>query len=787
MARNHALRLISLIIFIVMSRLSVAAPVTIGIVTDGTLKRPVVPTDVLVNEITELTRGEFDVQLPSDKILDGAWTVDGVRGALRQLLSDQDVDIVIALGLVASHEASQIENLRKPMIAPIVADARLQGFPIDGDSSGRRNFVYIASFHRVEDEIETFRDIVDFQHLAVVINSLSVESIPAIGAKAREIAENSGLKITSVAARQSVDEALAAIPADVDAVYITPQLQWSDADFERMAQGLIDRKLPSFSLLGRSEVEKGVLLASGGLPADQTRFARRIALNIQSILLGSDAGTLSVSFPTSERLIVNMRTAKAIGFYPRWAILIDAETLFDDELESGAPLTLVGAMKMAVEANLDVQTAGAAVAVVGEDVYRARSPLLPQVGIAAGFSQIDRDSANNLFSPEKTSDADLFASQLVYSDDAWAAYKISQYLKTAADHEYETLVFDILQSSASSYLSFLRTKALEGVQISNLEVTRVNLDLARRREAVGFSGRDEVLRWESQIATDRQNLLAAQADRRQVAIEVNRVLHRPQPEPFTTPESDVDKLITLINEPDFQRFVDNPGVWPAFQNFMVASALEAAPELKGLDALIVAQEREIKRAQRSYYVPDVFLDGNARNNLNRSGAGTPSLFLQDETWRFSLQATLPLFEGGNRRAELSQGRHQLRQLQLEQDATAERVEARTRAALFQVGGSYPAIELSRDSADAARENLELITDKYVRGAVSVTDLIDAQDAALAAELAAAEAEYSFLIDLVEVLRAGSDFSLFLDPGYSPEWYNQIETYFREHNEKVPTR
>lgn len=787
MARNNGLRLISLIIFIVISGLSAAAPVTIGIVTDGPLKRPVVPIDVLVDEITDLTRGEFDVQLPADKILDGGWTVDGVRAALQQQLADQNVDIVIALGLVASHEASRIENLRKPMIASIVADARLQGFPIDGDSSGRRNFTYIASFHRVEDEIETFRDVVDFQHLTVVINSLSVEGIPAIGAKAREIAENSGLRITSVAARASVDEVLAAIPADADAVYLTPQLQWSEANLEHLTQSLADRKLPSFSLLGRSEVEKGILLASGGLPADQTRFARRIALNIQSILLGSDAGTLSVAFPTSERLMVNMRTAKAIGFYPRWAILTDAETLFDDELESGAPLTLVGAMRMAVEANLDVQTAGAAVEVVGEDVYRARSPLLPQVGIGAAYSQIDSDNANNLFSPEKTSDVDVFASQLVYSDDVWAAYKISQYLKTAADHEYESVVFDILRSSARSYLSFLKAKALEGVQMSNVEVTRVNLDLARRREAVGFSGRDEVLRWESQIATDRQNLLATQADRRQVAVEVNRVLNRSQQEPFTTPETDVDLLITLIKEPDFQRFVDNPGVWTVFQNFMVESALEAAPELKGLDALVVAQEREIKRAQRSYYVPDVFLEGNVRNNLDRSGAGTPSLFLQDDTWQFSLQATLPLFEGGNRRAELSQGRYQSRQLQYEREATAQRVEARMRAALFQVGGSYPAIELSQDSADAARENLELITDKYVRGTVSVTDLIDAQDAALAAELAAAEAEYSFLIDLVDVLRSGSDFGLFLDPGYSPEWYNSIETYFKEHNVEIPTR
>ena len=80
-----------------------------------------------------------------------------------------------------------------------------------------------------------------------------------------------------------------------------------------------------------------------------------------------------------------------------------------------------------------------------------------------------------------------------------------------------------------------------------------------------------------------------------------------------------------------------------------------------------------------------------------------------------------------------------------------------------------------------------MTDKYVSGTVSITALIDAQDAALSAELDAAEAEYTFLIDLVEVMRSGSDFGLFLDPAYGVHWYNEIETYFREHGEDVPGR
>ena len=787
MTGNRGLRLILLLLFMTVPAAGFGAPVIIGIVTDGPLKRPVVPIETLRDEITDLTRGEFDVRLPPEKIVSGDWTVPGIRAALESQLADREVDIIITLGLLASHEASKIENPRKPVIAPIVVDVRLQRFPVDGDSSGRHNFTYIASFHQVEDEILTFRDVVRFDHLGLMINRHAIDGIPAIAERAREIARDTGLTISAIPVGDSVDEALASIPPGVEAVYITPLLHIDEAEFKRLADGLIERKLPSFSLLGRSEVAMGIMVASGGLPADQTRFARRLALNLQSILLGRDAGTLSVAFPTNERLTINMQTAKAIGFYPRWAILTDADKLHDEELDSGPPLTLVGAMSEAIETNLNLRTAATEVDVVGEDVNRARSALLPQVGIGAGYIQIDADTANPLGQPEKTGDVAVVGSQLIYSDDAWASYKISQYLQDSAEFDYKSVVLDTMQSAADAYLTYLRTRALEGVLASNVEVTRVNLDLARRREAVGFSGRDEVLRWESQIARDRQNLLAAQADRRAGAVEVNRVLNRAQDKLFSTPQSDIDKLVGLIIEENFQRFVDNPGVWVVFQNFMVDNAVAEAPELKGIDSLISAQERDVKRGQRSYYVPDVTLEGNASNNIDRSGAGTPSLFLQDDTWRISLQATLPLYQGSNRRAELSQSRYGLQQLTLRRADAAQNIEARTRASLHQIGGSYPAIELSRAAADAASENLGLMTDKYVRGTVSVTALIDAQDAALSAELDAAEAEYTFLIDLVEVMRSGSDFGLFLDPAYGVHWYNEIETYFREHGEDVPGR
>ncbi len=56
-------------------------------------------------------------------------------------------------------------------------------------------------------------------------------------------------------------------------------------------------------------------------------------------------------------------------------------------------------------------------------------------------------------------------------------------------------------------------------------------------------------------------------------------------------------------------------------------------------------------------------------------------------------------------------------------------------------------------ADAAGKTLELVRDAYARGAASIIALLDAQNNALASELAAETAVYNFLDDWAEVQRS----------------------------------
>lgn len=776
-----------------------AARTVIGIVEDGPQPRPIVPLTQLEQEIRGLVGGEFDVAMPVDKRLDGGWTVSGVRAALQKLLDDPEVDIVIATGLIASNEAAQLRNLSKPVIALIVADVQLQGVPVvrSGNKvvSGKKNFVYVARVSlgdttgarfeqtNIDEAIDIFYDSIQFRHLAVLLDRSTVEAVPVLASdKAREVSKRLGVRTTVVSLDRSVANAVAAMPADVDAVLVGPLLTLDNAGMEELAQALIARHLPSFALLGRTELVHGLLMTSGGREEDAVRYSRRLALNVQRIILGDEPGEIDVRIAEPQRLAINMRTAEAIGFYPRYAVQVDAELMFGSELEAGEPLGLNEAIAEALQSNLNLSVAAYDPMLAAENRKLARSQLLPQLGISARAVQIDEDRANPIVQPERSTDAQVSGSQVVYSDDVRAGWKIAELLESAARSGYEVAVLDTLRSAARAYLSVLRARALEKVRRANLEVTRANLELARLRQSIGASGRGDVLRWESQLATDRQNIAAAESDRRVALTSFNQILNRPLNTDFLPTDDDVTRSIAVFQDDRFQAFIDNASVWEVFQDFLVEQTLQQAPELWQIDRLLAAQERQALAAQRKYYLPEVTLSGSLGTNLNRSGAGSDLTLtgLDDQSWTIALSANWPLFSSGALRARLHKEQFSLRQLQRSRAALEEQLATRTLVALHRASGTFPSLEFSAEAAAAASENLQLVTDAYRTGTVSVTDLIDAQNAALSAELRAVDAGYAYLIDVVDILRATGDFALLVDPGSTESWFQEVESYIREH-------
>jgi outer membrane protein TolC len=780
-----------------------ARPVkTIGVIFDGRppegevlgLKGTEREFDMIRQEILALVSRDFDARFPDDKQLYGGWHVAGIDSALDQLLSDPEIDLVLAMGVISTNDLAHRSELPKPVIGCLGIDIALQGLPFDGESSGLKNLNYVTLPTSVIMDLRRFHELLRFSKIHIVHHALISDLLPTIEKYVQEGVRDLGVEIVPIPAVSSAQEILDALPGDTEAVYVTPLPRMTVTEVDRLIAGLSERRIPGLSLIGRQAVERGLLASL----APETSFdilARRVALNAQRILRGEDAGTLPVILDSSEKLTINMETARQIGWSPNWFVLTEA-TLLNEEI-SGIErrLSLAAAVNEAIAANLDLKATDRGVAAGEQDVKEARSALLPQLDLSALGLRIDQDRAEASFGsqPERTVSGSATLQQLLYSDAALGNVRIQSRLQEARVFDRERVMLDVALEAAESFLGVLRAQTLLDIQKENARLTESNLEIARRRQTIGVSGPAEVYRWESQLANNRREVNAADQRLRAARAALNRVLHRPLEEPFLVEEPDLDDPSLRTGRGRLLPYVDNPRSFGVFRDFAVKEGLAASPELKSLDEAIAAKERELLVARRSFWSPDIALFGDITRQLSESGAGTEGLELKlqsdtppisfpeadDTDWSAGVTFSLPLYTGGERAARLRRARQELAQLRLERESAAEAIELRIRLSMYDVATSSPAIEWNRDAAEAARKNLELVTDVYSQGLASIIDLLDAQNSALVADQLAANAEYDFLTDLMRSQRTLNNFDFFLSSEEREAWFDRLEAFFEE--------
>jgi outer membrane protein TolC len=652
------------------------------------------------------------------------------------------------------------------------------------------NLAYVTYSSNVASDLRTFHEIVPFRRLAALVSEATLEAVPALRDKLERAAAGvAEVEIVPVGSRAA--PVLEAIPEGVDAVYVGPLLQLGSGELRALADGLVERRLPSFALLGRSYVERG-FLAGNATDTQFERLARRTALYAQRILLGEPASELPVEFPSTSRLSINMATARSIGVSPPWEILTLADQI-DLRREAAPVIALEEAVREALVANRDLLSAELSVAAGEASVDVARSPLLPQVDLSADGTWIKPEIAEKSLgqTAERSITGTASVFQLLYDDDAWAGYSVEKSLQRGRSARRDAVRLDVAQAAAIAYLDVLRAKTIERIQRENLDRTRVNLELARSREAVGQSNPGEVYRWEGAIANQRIAVIRANSQRNLAEIRLNRILHRPLEQPYSTEEVDLRDPNVPVSDSGIARYLGDPASFRVLREFMSGVARENSPELRSLDASLTAQERVLTATGRSFWIPSVGLSGEVSHTFLREGEGSepvPPLAGPEETqWFLGLRATYPLLEGGAKLARRREAARTLEEIRTDRESESERIEQRLRSALHTAGASLAAIGLAREAADAANRNFRLVQDSYSEGVVPIVDLIEAQSNSLVSEEQAANSVHDFLIDLMEVERAAGYLSYLSSPADRAAFVERLEEFRRERERQEEVR
>ena len=735
---------------------TIGASVRIGVVTDGPRARGFDLVEMLRPEIEQITSGSYSVEF-ADVALDGGWSRSGIDAALDELFGRPDIDLVLAVGVETAAAVCARDDLPVSVVVPFAFAECIPG--CTQSPKLRINAMRLGQLMMAD--LTAFREVTSYSQVAVL-----TEPSWITGCKTDRVAVNlgpEGATVRFVPVTPGDTDVVDDLPDGTDAVYLMRMQQVDDEGFRKLVQGLTDAGIPTFSMIGEMEVRQGVLAGLNTMSSINT-LVRGAAVDVLDSLDGRE-GNPEPYLDYGARLTVNMATASDLDLGISWEVLSNAQLLNVDVFRRGEAVDLEGVLDRAVDANLDLLVQDRVVAAGAEDIREARSNYRPQIDVSVQGLAIDADRAIAAFAQyERFASGSVELTQLIYSDRASANVTVQKEIQNARRADRETVRLDITRAAASAYMDLMRTEALVRIRQDDVDLNRANLNVARLRHSVGAAGTAEIYRWEAQLAAARAELLAAHSTRRLAERQLSRLLDKPvtlQWRPFAP---GLEDGLRVLGGADTAPLLDNPNGFDQLTTDLLAQALAASPELTALDAAIAAQHRAYTATKRRYYVPDVAVAAGVDQIVAKHegeddlGGLPPGLLpdIDDTMWNVGVKVNLPIFTGGANKARRIRADEELRGLRLQRRNVNLQISQRILSALDKAAASWPAISLRRQSADAAAQTLRLVQDAYGRGAASILDLLDAQNAALTAGFVAETAVYVFLDDWAEVQRSIAD-------------------------------
>lgn len=749
--------------------------ITVGVVTDAPSESYMQMQDLIFDELNTLGKGTYTFQPYHLEQTGNSGNVIEISDALKRMQGNNDIDVILTLGMVSGTVAVSTPQLRKPTFAPFLV--RFDGQISKNGGSGITNFNYLETGSAFGKAIEQFKGGVHFTHLSLLLDAAYFEVLKPQRSRLDQVAKDNGVALSFVTAENDI-VFLENIPVQTDAVMIAPLPRLSTTSKQNLLEGLKARKLPSYTFDEAASVEAGALMGTRSAD-DMQRRARQMALNIYEVLRGEKAEQQSVSFELKSPLKINMQTARAIGVSPPFGWLKGTVQLYQFDADKSERLTLADAAREAVQANLSLVAGMISVKADKEGVNEVRSILFPQLHAGLGYTQNNSDNVyvESGFYAEKSTAGSIRLEQLIFSERTLAQLDIAKSRHEAIEAQQRLLELDIVYRTASAYLGVLYAQERLTIRQEQLELVRTNYELAQGRVDVGVSDRSDLYHWESMITSERINVLSAEAELRKARDFLCTLLHREMNVTFGTKEITLDDPELMISRDGVTGLVFNETTYQRLEQFYITEALQYSPELWAQKSLITAASRKLKSDERSYWSPNIAAYGETTRVFDESRVAGATINMEDQTnWEAGVVINLPLYEGGARGARSEQSQLKLQELRTRQVQLEEELSRRIRADLHAMRASHPAIELSQQALQAAKKSYDLVSQNYAAGTRSMTDLLVVQTVRLNARQGTADAFYRFMHDLMALQYDSGRFDFFMSDTEKDDVVKQLQQH-----------
>lgn len=315
------------------------------------------------------------------------------------------------------------------------------------------------------------------------------------------------------------------------------------------------------------------------------------------------------------------------------------------------------------------------------------------------------------------------------------AYKIAAENIERTRYDYRAVQEDYLMSSQfgiqSVTLAFYEVlRARKGIEIadSNVERLKKYRDAAIVRLRVGEVTRTTLLRAEGELSGALSEQIRTRNAYELARAQLVRVAG-------IAPDFELRELPP--RDPGEVKLAD-----------LQKQALETRSEMKSLELQKEIAEKNVK------YVQGLFWPNLAVSAVYTAADQDPkSPSFNQESMFGGLTLTYPFFEGGLRRAEVSQARSQLRQAELLLRDTAKTVNVEVENAYLELITQRGILKSLQDQLAFATENFNAVTRQFEFGLASSLDVIDANNLLVTAQRQMANADYGYQLAIFRLKRA----------------------------------
>ena len=310
-----------------------AKPIELAFVFDGPSDKNLEVLKTFQQTITISLLPDYRAVFPKDLIFVGDWTEKGAKAASDKALNSR-ARMVISLGYISSNYYTDKKDKKK--------------YVVTIEQYGLRDFgnKFFNPIQQTANDFYTFKVLVPSMKKAAILmneNYYKTETNWKASVQQKLKEKNCNLNFVIIPVSSNLKASLAKIPSDVDGIFVTPLYNLTNTQRKEVYDYAISRKLPSYSIVGKEDVELGAMLGTSTMDVDK-KIAEATSFNIHGVLHGNAVKNERIPFYDDKVIFYNSDTGEAVDYTPPLRLLNNSVVITHKQLPKYSLGTLIDAL-----------------------------------------------------------------------------------------------------------------------------------------------------------------------------------------------------------------------------------------------------------------------------------------------------------------------------------------------------------------------------------------------------------------------------------------------------------